>query len=74
MKDFINYISDPVYSFTIVMLLFVLMIRYVEAFASKTVGIALMVIFIITNIYLFSDETFRVNFGMTTDNVPIIFQ
>lgn len=73
MKDFINYISDPVYSFTIVMLLFVLMIRYVEAFASKTVGIALMVIFIITNIYLFSDETFRVNFGMTTDNVPIIF-
>lgn len=73
MKAFIDFIADPVYSFTLVIILFLLMIKYVEFFASKKMGWALMIGLVITNIYLFSDETFVINFNITTDNVPIIF-
>lgn len=73
MKELINQIANPVYSFTIVIGLFYLMIKYVEVFARKSTGYILAVGFVVSVAILLLDPVFRTNFGMTNDNVPIIF-
>jgi len=73
MKAFINYIADPVYSFTIVTILYIMMIKKVEWFAQKSVGLALMIGTVVSMILLLLDDVFLVNFMITTDNVPIIY-
>jgi hypothetical protein len=73
MKDLINYLAQPVISFTIMIVLFFIGMRYIEVVAKKMVGWILMVGTVVITALLFTDKYFRANFNLTTDNVPIIF-
>jgi hypothetical protein len=73
MKAIINYLAQPQISFTIVIIMFCCMIKYVEFFAKKAVGWFLMIGTLVGMVYMFQDEFFVANFAMTNDNVPILF-
>ena len=70
MKDLINIISDPIYSFTIVSILFFLMIKYVKIVATKTFFYWATLVSSISFIIACFDKNF---FAIITwpDNVPI---
>lgn len=70
MREFVNYMADPIRSFPIFLVLFYLMIRYVNAFATKkfawwSVGLSIPVI-----AWFMSDYNFR-KIILRPDNVPI---
>jgi len=72
MKAVINYLSDPVFSFTGIIIGFILAIRYVEIFASKKFAkIALALILLIFG-WMSLDPIFF-SIVIWPDNVPIIF-
>lgn len=73
MKELINTLTDPVISFSIVIFLFFIAMRYIEVIAKKTVGWIFMIGTVIVTCLLFTDYHFRTNFALTTDNVPIIY-
>jgi hypothetical protein len=73
MKEIINYFTNPIYSFSFVMILYVVMIKKMEVFASKKFGWFLMVGTVIGIALMFTDAVFTQNFFATNDNVPIIF-
>lgn len=73
MKEMINYLTQPQISFTFVIVLFFLMIRYIEIFTKKWMGWLLMVGTVVVTALMFTDKFFAMNFAMTNDNVPIIF-
>jgi hypothetical protein len=70
MKDFINYMADPIRSFPIFLVLFYLMLRYVKVVATKKfawigLGISLPIVG-----YFMADYNFR-KIVLWPDNVPI---
>jgi hypothetical protein len=73
MKELINYLASPVYSFTAVIILFALIIKYIDVFAKKIVGWIIMVGTVVGMILMFTDKYFAENFALTTDNVPILY-
>ncbi len=73
MKDIINLITAPVYSFSAAVIVFAIMIYKIEAFASKTMGKILMGGTVLLICWLFTDPVFTQNFFLTNDNVPIIY-
>jgi hypothetical protein len=73
MKNLIDMVMAPEYSFTAVLVLFVLMIKYVDKVATKKFGYGLMIGTTVLIGWLFTDATFTLNFFATNDNVPIIF-
>ena len=72
MKELINHFSNPIYSFSFVVLLYYLLIQKVEYVANKRFGWGLMIGTVIVIGLMFMDHTFFVNFFATNDNVPII--
>jgi hypothetical protein len=72
MKELINHFSNPIYSFSFVVLLYYLLIQKVEYIANKKFGWGLMIGTVICIGLMFLDHTFFVNFFATNDNVPII--
>ncbi|MDA8792699.1 hypothetical protein N9N67_05605 [Bacteriovoracaceae bacterium] len=73
MKNIIDMIMAPEYSFTAVVVLFILMIKYVDKIATKKFGYSLLLGMTVFIGWLFTDNVFRLNFFATNDNVPIIF-
>ncbi len=73
MKDLINILTEPVISFSVVIILFFVAIKKIEIVATKTFGWILMLGTVVLISLLFTDHNFRTNFSMTTDNIPIIY-
>lgn len=73
MLNIINNLANPVYSFTIVCLLFVVAMKNIEKIATLKVGIGLMLGTLVVVVGCFFNDNFRINFQMTNDNVPIIY-
>lgn len=73
MLNLINTLSDPVYSFTAVCVLFVIAMKNIEKIATKKFGIAMFTSIAIVITASFFNDNFRTNFMMTTDNIPIIY-
>ena len=73
MINIINTLASPVYSFTMVCVAFVLMIKYIDFVATKKFGAFLMSVTVIVLMACFFNENFKTNFNLTTDNIPIIY-
>ncbi len=70
MKEFINIIADPIYSFTITTVLFVLMMKYYRVIGTKKFGLASLVISIPVAVWFCLDAEFR-KIILWPDNIPI---
>ena len=73
MKELINTLSNPLYSFSGVIVLFFWMMKRIDIVGTLKFGWTLMIGTVLTIALLFMDETFTINFFITNDNVPIIF-
>lgn len=59
MREFINYMADPIRSFPVFLVLFYLMIRYVKVFATKKFAWTAVAFTIPVGIYFMMDYNFR---------------
>jgi hypothetical protein len=71
MKDLINILCQPVYSFTITIIAFLLMIKKIEVVGTKKFGYTALVIVLAATAFLFNDPVFF-KIISTPDNIPII--
>lgn len=71
MKDFINYLADPIRSFPIFTILFVLMMKYVRTFASKKFAKWSLIIAIPIIAWFCADPNFLAII-LWPDNIPIV--
>ena len=70
MKEFINIIADPIYSFTITTVLFVLMMKYYRVIGTKKFGLVALVASIPVVVWFCLDANFR-KIILWPDNIPI---
>lgn len=70
MREFVNYMSDPIRSFPIFLVLFYLMLRYVRVFASKKFAYLSVLFSIPVVAWFLGDYNFR-KIVFRPDNVPI---
>jgi hypothetical protein len=72
MKAVINYLSDPVFSFTGIIVAFFMAIKYVEVFASKRFAFGALIAILLIFGWMSLDPVFF-SIIIWPDNVPIIF-
>jgi hypothetical protein len=70
LKELINHLADPIFSFPIATIAFYFMIKYYKVFGSKKFGIGAVIVSIPVVAWLFSDPNFYLIIK-TPDNVPI---
>lgn len=70
MKEFINWIADPIRSFPIFTILFCLMIRYYRVVGTKKFAYIFLALFIPTVLWFVSDPEF-IKIILWPDNIPI---
>lgn len=71
MKELVNYLSGPMYSFTAVIVLFALMIKHYQFVGSKKFGYLALVFTAIVGGWFMMDPVFK-GVITTPDNIPII--
>lgn len=70
MKEFINYIADPIISFPIFTFLFVLMMKYYKVVGSKKFAYGFLIVMLPVVGWFISDPNF-LKIVLTPDNIPI---
>lgn len=70
LKELINHLADPIYSFPIATIAFYFMVKYYKVFGSKKFGIGAVLVSIPVVAWLFADPNFYLIIK-TPDNVPI---
>lgn len=71
LKELINTLSDPIYSFSACIVLFFVAVKYYRFFASVKFGIIMLFGSVLTFLWCFKDPNFR-SVVTLPDNIPII--
>ncbi len=71
MKELVNTISDPIFSFPLILLGFFLMLKYYQVFGSKKFGLFLFLALIPISGWFLSDPSFFSIISLP-DNIPIV--